>query len=260
MGIAHVDEDKAVLDVVRETQPPFSPEATVKEFSGLFKAYGVLTVTGDHYSAEFVREAFSKCGIEYKPSELSRSEIYLELLPLISSGRVDLLDNPRLVRQLSGLERRTARSGKDSVDHAPGGHDDCANSAAGALVFALRGAGAVFGLIDYLQAIASGKSSMPDPSPRIEDNPRNTNLLKEERFQAELRLRGIVDQKASVGERPTPPCPKCAATCTVRIGGAGVVCNQCQHQFLENGPPEIPRVTRDDVLSGRVQQRKRFLG
>ena len=38
----------------------------------------------------------------------------------------------RLVNQLCGLERRTARSGKDSIDHGPGGHDDLANAVAGA--------------------------------------------------------------------------------------------------------------------------------
>jgi hypothetical protein len=32
---------------------------------------------------------------------------------------------------LCGLERRTARSGKDSIDHGPGGHDDVANVVAG---------------------------------------------------------------------------------------------------------------------------------
>ena len=31
------------------------------------------------------------------------------------------------------LERRTARSGKDSVDHPPGGRDDLANVCCGAL-------------------------------------------------------------------------------------------------------------------------------
>lgn len=44
--------------------------------------------------------------------------------------------NPSLVNQLCGLERRTARSGKDSIDHAPGAHDDLANAAAGALTMA----------------------------------------------------------------------------------------------------------------------------
>jgi hypothetical protein len=41
---------------------------------------------------------------------------------------------PRLVMQLCGLERRTARGGRDSIDHGPGGHDDVANACAGALV------------------------------------------------------------------------------------------------------------------------------
>ena len=37
----------------------------------------------------------------------------------------------RLVNQLCGLERRVGRSGKDSIDHGPGAHDDLANSVAG---------------------------------------------------------------------------------------------------------------------------------
>jgi hypothetical protein len=53
---------------------------------------------------------------------------------LLNSGKIALLDHPRLIAQLCGLERRTARSGKDSIDHAPGAHDDLANAVAGALV------------------------------------------------------------------------------------------------------------------------------
>jgi hypothetical protein len=56
------------------------------------------------------------------------------LLPLINSGGVDLLDNDRLKTQLLGLERRTSRAGRDSIDHSPGGHDDIANAVAGAIV------------------------------------------------------------------------------------------------------------------------------
>ena len=40
---------------------------------------------------------------------------------------------------MCALERRTARSGKDSIDHPPGGHDDVINAAAGALVEAAQG-------------------------------------------------------------------------------------------------------------------------
>jgi hypothetical protein len=53
------------------------------------------------------------------------------LLPLINSRRIDLLDHQRLLGQLYGLERRTTRAGKDSIDHAPNGHDDVANCVAG---------------------------------------------------------------------------------------------------------------------------------
>ena len=42
--------------------------------------------------------------------------------------------NPRTANAIQvGLERRVARSGKDSIDHGPGGHDDVANSVAGVL-------------------------------------------------------------------------------------------------------------------------------
>jgi hypothetical protein len=54
----------------------------------------------------------------------------------LNSKRVQLLDNKRLITQLYGLERRTARGGKDSIDHGPGQHDDVANAVAGALVMA----------------------------------------------------------------------------------------------------------------------------
>jgi hypothetical protein len=50
---------------------------------------------------------------------------------------VELLDVPRLHAQLAGLERRVARGGRDTIDHAPGGHDDLANAACGALIEAM---------------------------------------------------------------------------------------------------------------------------
>jgi hypothetical protein len=46
---------------------------------------------------------------------------------------VDLLDNPKMITQFVGLERRTARSGRDSIDHAPNAHDDVCNAVAGVI-------------------------------------------------------------------------------------------------------------------------------
>ena len=83
-----------------------------------------------------------KYGVRYVASELSRSEIYLEALPLFSQGRIELLDMPLLRTQLLLLERRVrAGSRADSVDHPRGAHDDLANSACGALHLAVRRGG-----------------------------------------------------------------------------------------------------------------------
>jgi hypothetical protein len=81
--------------------------------------------------------AVQKRGIEYWPSDKPKSELYLNLFPALNSGLVALLDNDRLVTQLCGLERRTARSGRDSIDHAPGAHDDLANAVAGVIQLAV---------------------------------------------------------------------------------------------------------------------------
>jgi hypothetical protein len=65
-----------------------------------------------------------------------KSELYLAFVPLVNAGRLELLHHARLRRQLLDLDRRVGPSGRDSVDHGPGGHDDVANVCAGACVLA----------------------------------------------------------------------------------------------------------------------------
>lgn len=137
LAIAHRSAaGKAVLDAVRERRPPFSPEVVVSEYAELLKTYRIREVHGDKYAGEWPRAAFRKFGIEYRVSDQTKSEIYLGLLPMLNSGQVELLEEKRLIAQLCGLERRTARSGKDSVDHGPNSHDDLVNATAGALLLA----------------------------------------------------------------------------------------------------------------------------
>lgn len=133
LAIAHNEKDLAVLDAVREVRPPFSPEGVVAEFAALLKSYRVTKINGDRYAGEWPRERFKVHGITYEPAPQAKSDLYRDLLPSINSGMVQLLDVDRLTNQLASLERRTARSGKDSIDHAPGGHDDVANAVAGVI-------------------------------------------------------------------------------------------------------------------------------
>jgi ABC transporter substrate binding protein len=120
------------VDAIRETHPPFSPEAVVDEFAALCRSYGVARVVGDRYAGEWPREQFRKRSIHYAVADKPKSDLYRDLLPLLNSGRIVLPKSDRLVNQLTGLERRTSRAGKDSIDHGPGLHDDLANAVAGA--------------------------------------------------------------------------------------------------------------------------------
>jgi hypothetical protein len=131
LAVAHADSDRAVLDLIRERRPPFSPDDVVMEFSGLLKAYRITEVHGDRYAGEWPRERFSAHGIRYVVAEKPKSDIYRDLLPILNSHRAELLDVPRLSTQLCALERRTARGERDSIDHPPGAHDDIANAVGG---------------------------------------------------------------------------------------------------------------------------------
>jgi hypothetical protein len=144
MAIAHRDRigerDIAVLDLVRECRPPFSPDVVTSEFCAALKGYGISRATSDRWGSSWVSESFGKHGVRVEQCARPKSDLYRELLAPLNSGRIELLDHPRLVAQLCGLERRTARSGKDSVDHGQGAHDDVINACAGAVVEALGGA------------------------------------------------------------------------------------------------------------------------
>jgi hypothetical protein len=131
LAVGHKEGDVVVLDALRERKPAFSPEDVVSEFAELLKSYRITKITGDRYAGDWPRERFREHGVSYEPAQKPKSDLYRDLLPAINSRKLDLLDHPRLLTQLVGLERRTARGGRDSIDHAPGAHDDLANAVAG---------------------------------------------------------------------------------------------------------------------------------
>ncbi len=90
----------------------------------LLKSYKISTVVGDRYSGEWVRQAFRDAEVKYQVSDLTSSDVLLELLPLVNQGSIELLDDKRQTAQLIALERRTSRTGKDNLGHPQGAHDD----------------------------------------------------------------------------------------------------------------------------------------
>ncbi len=133
-AICHSEGDAEILDCLVEVRAPFNPQSATQQISAVLKSYGLFRTIGDRFSAEWVVGEFARCGICYEHAEVDRSEAYLNMAPLFTSGRVRLLDNARLVNQLTSLERRTGPA-RDKVDHGPGinTHDDAANACALAL-------------------------------------------------------------------------------------------------------------------------------
>lgn len=131
LAIGHMHKGVAVVDVVREVKPPFSPKTVVEEYSELLRHYNVRKIVGDRYAGLWPVEAFHEHKIVYEQSARPKSELYGAFLPLLNSKKIDLLDDEKTINQLLGLERRTARSGRDGIDHAPNSHDDKINACAG---------------------------------------------------------------------------------------------------------------------------------
>jgi hypothetical protein len=120
-----------VIDALREARPPFSPEQVVGEFAELLRTYRLQQIIADRYAGAWVTEQFAKFGVSCAQAAKPKSDLYGDLLPLINSRRIELLDHARCLSQLIALELRSVRGGRDSIDHPPHGHDDLINAAAG---------------------------------------------------------------------------------------------------------------------------------
>jgi hypothetical protein len=120
-----------VLDVQRGAVPPFDPQQVTKGYAKLLREYRLHEVTGDNFAAEWVATAFKDAGTKYVRAEKAKSQLYLEAQTLFARGGISLPNHPVLLRELRLLERRTHRSGRDTVDHGARGYDDFANAALG---------------------------------------------------------------------------------------------------------------------------------
>ena len=132
LAICHREDEAQVVDLARGLRG--TPASIVAEYAEILKSYKITTVRGDKYAGSWPGDEFRKHGIRYIPADQSKSALYVEVLPMLNSGRVQLPPNDKLINQFASLERRTSRVGKDSIDHEQGGHDDLANAVAGAVV------------------------------------------------------------------------------------------------------------------------------
>jgi len=134
IAIAHKEGGRVIADVVRGRVAPFNPQDVTAEFAELAKQYRCTKIVGDNYSADWVTVAWRTCGLVYERSDRVKSQIYLEALPLWTRAQISIPEHKPLLRELRLLERRTHRSGKDTVDHGRNGCDDHCNALCGVAV------------------------------------------------------------------------------------------------------------------------------
>lgn len=123
--------------------------------------------------------------------------------------------------------------------------DDQADSTSQALDWCKkRDFGQEYGLFNYLARLAEqlGLSRPPRPLPT-----EKTKIPQQS---------GQSVPNASFNPPSSGPCPKCAFTCVVFCSGQ-LRCNSCGYQWWPHGSaPEIARITRADVLNGRIGWRR----
>ena len=120
-AVSHIEGDVAVLDFVLEIRPPFSAAEAVAQVARALKMYGLTSGQGDRYAGGIITDLLASNGIQYVHSSRDTSTVFSDAASLFSSGRVRILDLPRLISQLNALERRTAPGGRDRIGHPRGG-------------------------------------------------------------------------------------------------------------------------------------------
>ena len=129
LAIGHMERERVVVDVLRARHG--TPAEIVAEFAELLKGYSVTRAVADRYAGSWPSDEFARHGIQVSTADKAKSDLYVDVLAVFNSARIELPPDDRLVVQFVSLERRTARGGRDSIDHPRGGHDDRANAVAG---------------------------------------------------------------------------------------------------------------------------------
>ena len=88
-------------------------QALANSANRLWLVPNIRRVYGDRYSGEWSRTEFRRLGLAYLDAPGTRSELYISLSSALNAGRVELPPCQMLERQLTGLERRTSRGGRD---------------------------------------------------------------------------------------------------------------------------------------------------
>jgi hypothetical protein len=108
---------------------PLVPRVVLGEIAAILQSYGLNAAVGDQFYCDVIKQQLLELGIFYQIRTFglqTRAEIFGNLKYLLLERRIQLLDDPELLRQLRHLhEEKTAR-GQIDIRPSGGVHDDLA--------------------------------------------------------------------------------------------------------------------------------------
>ena len=134
LAILHRTGDgPVVVDCVKHwtgtKKVPLAYEWVCEEIKRVIDQYGIRKVVGDQYCAPIIKQHFAKLGIHYGEHTFSahtRANLFGNLKYLMPQRKIELLDEPMLLRQLRSLEECNERNGNVDIRPSHSQKDDLA--------------------------------------------------------------------------------------------------------------------------------------
>ena len=135
--ICHMDaEGKVVQDLLRTWTPDsklkqrLDPAAIMAEIGALVQHWGISLVYSDQYQLEALQQLalqhrFTIIGRDFTGQ--SKAKMYGSLLHLLRTNKLQLLDIPVIITQLTQLQKKLNPMGHVQISAPPGKHDDVAS-------------------------------------------------------------------------------------------------------------------------------------
>lgn len=136
-AVVHKDEHGVVVfDAVRRfvgrADAPLNPAAVLEALKVVFDTYGITYVYSDQYHLESLGQLARERGIEIIGvpfTAKSKAQLYGNLQGLFHQGRISLVDDYELKKELKTLERTLTDGGNVQISAPAGFHDDMASVA-----------------------------------------------------------------------------------------------------------------------------------
>jgi hypothetical protein len=125
LALARPEGQRVIVAMYDEMVPPsgtpLRPSEVIARFADTCRSYGVRSIMGDLYYADTAHDELAKWSRDHERYELSYSEVqptaaakaewFTLLRTLMSEGRCELPDDPRLLNQLRGVKSRAMPGG-----------------------------------------------------------------------------------------------------------------------------------------------------